>query len=286
MILVTGATGHLGKATIDHLLKSTSASNIVALARDEAKATPLRELGVKIALGTYDDTAALERAMQGVEKVLLISGLDPNRLEQHKNVVDAAKKAGVAHIAYTGIPMKDMEISALKQMMESHFQTEDYIKASGMTYTFLRNTLYTDDIPMFVGEKVLETGIHLPAGSGKVPYALRREMGEAAANILLQSEHENQVYDITGTELYSFQDVARELSQLSGKAVTYTDSDADTLAEQLKVAGVPEMLIMLALGFSADIKNHQFEELSQDLEQLLGRKPASLSIGLKELYQL
>ncbi len=286
MILVTGATGHLGTATINHLLRGTAASNIVAFARDEAKAGPLRKKGVKVQIGTYDDKAALARAMQGIEKVLLISGLDPNRLEQHQNVVDAAKEAGVAHIAYTGVPVKDVQTSAVKPLLESHFQTEDYIKASGMAYTFLRNTLYTDGIPVFAGDKVLERGIHLPAGNGKVPYALRREMGEATANVLLQEGHKDQVYQITGAELYSFEDVARELSQLSGQEVTYTDADADTFTAQLKKAGVPEMGITIMAGFSADVKAHQYELLSNDLEQLLGRKPASLSMGLKELYNL
>ena len=286
MILVTGATGHLGTAVIHHLLKNTAASNIVAFARDEAKGSPLRERGVNVQLGTYDDKAALHRAMQSVTKVLLISGMDHHRLQQHQNVVDAAKAAGVAHIAYTGVPMKDAATSAIGFLMESHFQTEDYIKASGLAYTFLRNTLYTDGIPFFAGDKVLERGIHLPAGNGKVPYALRREMGEAAANVLLQDGHENKTYALTGTELSSFEDVAQALAQLSGKPVGYSDTDAAAFSAQLKEAGVPEGLAGIIAGFSADIKAHQFEVVSNDLEHLLGRKPLSLKEALKELYNL
>src|SRR5690606_1690766 len=129
-------------------------------------------------------------------------------------------------IVYTGVSLKDVNTSAIKILMESHFQTEDYIKDSGLAYTFLRNTLYTDVIPMHVGEKVFETGILLPAGNGKVPYALRREMGEAAAKVLLQNGHENRTYEITGSELYSYTDVAQTLSELSGKSIAYTDVDA------------------------------------------------------------
>ncbi len=224
--------------------------------------------------------------MQGVEKVLLISGTDHHRLRQHQAVVDAAKESGVMHIAYTGVPMKDADTAATKALMESHFQTEDYIKASGLAYTFLRNALYMDGIPFFTGDKVLERGIHMPAGDGKVPYAMRREMGEAAANVLLQDGHENKEYNITGSDLYSFEDVAQALTQLSGKQVTYTDTDAATFITELKAAGVPEGLAGMIAGFAEDIKAHRFEITNSDLEQLLGRKPASLKDGLKELYKL
>ena len=188
----------MGAATIEHLRTKTKADKIIALARSEEKAKPLRDKGVKVRVGDFDDTTSLDRAMQDIEKVLMISGTDlNNRLLQHKNVVDAAKRAGVKHIAYTGVSMKDVRTSAIITLMNSHFQTEDYISESGLDYTFLRNTLYMDQIQLFIGEKVLETGIHLPAGNGAVPFALRSEMAEAAANVLLQDGHANKAYAIT-----------------------------------------------------------------------------------------
>lgn len=286
MILVTGATGHLGISVVEQLLKHTSANNIVAFARDENKAKHLKEKGIEVRIGTFDDKDSLDNAMRGIEKVLLISTIDHHRLQQHQNVVDAAKNADVKHILYTGVSLKDVNNSAIKVLMESHFQTEEYIKESGLNYTFLRNTLYTDVIPSFVGEKVFETGIYLPAGNGKVPYALRREMGEAAANVLLGNGHENKVYEITGSELYSYTDVATALSELSNKNVVYTDVDAEELTEQLKQIGVPEFAIFLTVGFGTETKNHQFENVSKDLENLLGRKPVVLKDALKELYNL
>ncbi|MGK6352701.1 SDR family oxidoreductase [Parapedobacter sp. DT-150] len=286
MILVTGATGHLGSATIAHLLKNTNPNQLAAFARDGNKATDLKQKGIDVRIGSFDDTASLDQAMQGIDKVLLISGTDPQRLQQHRNVVDAAKKAGVSHLAYTSVSVKDVNTSAIKVLMETHFQTEDYIKESGLAYTFLRNTLYTDGIPMFVGENVFETGIALPAGNGKVPYALRSEMGEAAANVLLQNGHENKTYEITGNDLYSYADVAKVLTELSGKTVTYTDVDAAALSAQLKQAGVPEFVVFLVTGFATDTKNNQFEIVSDDLANLLGRQPTSLKDGLKAIYQL
>jgi NAD(P)H dehydrogenase (quinone) len=286
MILVTGATGHLGSAAVSHLLKNTAAGNIVAFARDENKANHLREKGIEVRMGSYDDISSLDLAMKGIEKVLLISGNGPTRLQQHKNVIAAAKKAGIRHMAFTSIALKEMKTSAIRSFMEDLYQAEDYIKESGITYTLLRNTLYIGGTPLFGGEKVFETGIYLPTGDGKVPFALRREMGEAAANTLLQNGHENQIYKITGSDLYSYGDVANELSSISGRTVYYADADPVTFPAKLKEFGLPEIVILLITGFSADIKNHQFEIVTKDLENLLGRKPASLKEGLKEVYTL
>ncbi len=284
MILVTGATGHLGSAVVSHLLKNTSADNIVAFARDENKANHLREKGIEVRLGTYDNISSLELAMQGIDKVLLISGNGPTRLQQHKNVVDAAKKAGVRQIVFTSIALKDMKTAALRGLMEDLYQAEDFIKESGLTYTVLRNTLYTGATPLYGGEKVIETGIILPTGNGKVPFALRREMGEAAANTLLQNGHENRTYEITGSELYSYGDVANELSSLSGKTVKYADVDQVSFPMRLKELGLPQIVVLLVTSFSADVKNHQFEIVTRDMEKLLGRKPASLKEGLREVF--
>ncbi|MGC1633282.1 MAG: SDR family oxidoreductase [Gelidibacter sp.] len=286
-ILITGATGHLGTAVINQLLKNTNANTIVALARDENKAKSLKEKGVEIRLGTFEDTASLDIAMQDIEKVLLISTIDPNRFQQHKNVVDAAKKVDVKLMAYTSVTLKDLSTSMTKSLMESHFQTEDYIKASGLPYAFLRNTIYADMVPFYVGENVFETGIYLPAGTGKVPFALRREMGEATANLLSQTDpHQSKIYDITNTKLYSFEDVTKVLSELSGKTITYTNADLDTFTEMLKTNHVPELAIFMSTAFVTDFKNHQYERVTNDLKNLLGRKPATLKEALKELYKL
>ncbi|WP_017318392.1 SDR family oxidoreductase [Mastigocladopsis repens] len=282
MILVTGATGQLGTAVVKNLLENTSANRIAAFVRDESKASAL----VDIRVGSYDDTASLDKAMHGIEKVLLIAGTDEdNRLQQHQNVVDAAKKAGVQCIAYTSRTLKDRNTIANK-LMVGHFQTEDYIKASGLNYALFRNVLYMDTIPLFVGERVFDTGIYLPTGHGRVPFALRSEMGEAIAHALLESGCGNRIYKLTGSESYSFDDVAATLSDLSGKEVDYTPAEKSAFEAQMKERGVPETMVERVVGFLTDIKNGQEEEVSPDMENLLGRKPASLKKGLKVLFNL
>ena len=287
MILITGATGHLGMEVIQNLLKNTPAEKIAGLARDASKAGNLIEKGVDIRVGGYDDTASLDRAMQGIEKVLLIAGTDEeNRVRQHQNVVNAAKKAGVPWIAYTSRTLKDRKTMA-NELMEGHFQTEDVIKASGLKYAIFRNVLYMDTIPQFVGgEKVFETGIYLPAGQGRVAFALRSDMGEAIANALLKNDDDNRFYNLTGSVSYSFDDVAAALTVLAGKRVDYKPADSLEFEAQMKARGLPDPVIRRVIGFMTDIKNGQEDEVSHDLENLLGRKPVSLQEGLKRIINL
>ncbi|PWK77262.1 NAD(P)H dehydrogenase (quinone) [Mucilaginibacter oryzae] len=283
MILITGATGHLGGAVAEQLLKHLSPGEFAILARDAKKSKHFAERGIEVRLGDFDDQASLDQALKGISKVLLIPTIVPHRLEQNKRVVDTAVKQGVKHVVYTGISHKDIENSAVEGL-DAHFQTEDYIKQSGLAYTFLRNSLYMDILPFYGGEKVLDMGFYLPAGDGKVPFALRREMGEAAANVFLQQGHENKTYEIAGSELYSYADVAATLSGLTGKKVGYTAADPDDFKRQLKDAGVDDFISFVITGFNIDVKNGFFETITHDLEQLLGRKPANLERGIAEVF--
>ncbi|MET3982095.1 NAD(P)H dehydrogenase (quinone) [Mucilaginibacter sp. UYP25] len=285
-ILITGATGNLGRAVIESLLKTIPANQVVALTRDENKAADLKEKGVELRLGDYDDIASLHNAMEGIGKVLLISGgRAQNGLEQHQNVVDAAKKAGVKCIAYTGRCLKDRNTLA-NQLMKRHFETEDYIKNSGLNYILFRNILYMDAMVLLLGKDVLETGINQPAGDGIASYALRSDMGEAIGNVLANYDCDNRILDFTNSETYSFYDIAAALSELSGKNVIYTPVDPDVFLQVAMKRGLPEFVANMSLGFMTDIKNGQESKVSKDLEIILGRKPASLKEGLKILFNL
>jgi len=169
--------------------------------------------------------------------------------------------------------------------MLGHSQTEDRIKESGMNYILFHNVLYMDTIPNFVGEKVFETGIHLAVGGGRVPFALRSEIGEAIANALLESSCDNSTYNLTGSESYSFDDVAAVLTKLSGQEVSYVPIEKSAFEAQLQERGLPDIVAQRIVGFMTDIGNGQEDEVSSDLRNLLGRKPAPLEEGLKILFK-
>ncbi len=286
-VLATGATGHLGGAVIETLLKKIPANQISVITRKEEKRVEFESKGFNAFLGSYEDVASLENAMEGVDTVLLISSGDQgDRMQEHKNVVDTAKKMGATCIAYTSRCLHDRSSLANKLMVE-HFETEDYIKASGLKYTFFRNILYMDAIPQFIGGKgALERGIFLPADDGKVAFALRSEMGEAMANVLLSEDCNNKIYNFTGDKVYSFYDIAAALTELSGKEVKYTPVDESAFAEMMKQRNVPEPVIQKIIDFITDIKHNQEADIHSDLENILGHKPASLKDGLKFLFGL
>lgn len=284
MILVTGATGNLGGHVVSHLKQHLALDQFAVLARNLDKAQGYIEQGIQVRQGDFDAPESLVKAFEGVSKLLLVSTMDMYRLHQHQNVVDAAKKAGVQHVIYTGLAIQDIQTSAVKDLMISHFQTEDYIRQSGLNYTFLRNTMYAEAIPQIIGEDAVKTGIAVSGGSGKVPYVTRAELGEAIANLLLQTGHENQIYNLVGSYAYSYQDLAHLLEEIKQTTVSYQDLAEQNYRDLLGQMGLPEFLIYLTHGTVVDIANHQYEVASTDLEHLLGRKSAPLQEYLKTIY--
>ena len=286
MILVTGATGNLGSSVIEQLQKNISKDQFIATSSSDLGVDKLNKKGFKARIANFDNINTLNEAFKGIDKLLLISTMAQNRFEQHKNVIDAAKNQGVKHIIYTSLAIKDINTSGVKDLMISHFETEDYIKSSGLTYTILRNTMYADALGQILGENALNQDINLPAGDGKVPFVLRREMGEGIANLLIQDGHEDKVYAITGSKQFGLNEIAEALSEISNSKINYNNISSADFNAFLESIGFPEFAIYLHSGTIVDIKSTQYEITDTTLEKLLGRQTASIKDFLKEVFNI
>lgn len=282
MILITGASGHLGKSVARFLREKYPNLSVAALVRDPEKAAELVPLGVELRQGDYNDYASLVKAFQGADKLFLVSSNDmANRIQQQTNAVNAAKEAGVKHIFYTSFQRKTEDGSSPVAMVAAgHLDTEQKIKASGLTYTLLKNGLYMDVMPLFLGNDVATGRITLPAGDGKVAFALREELAEASAHLLAGEGHAGQTYELAGSSTESLYNLAGYLTEITGRTVTYADTDKETY---LAAAADPQMAGFIA-AFGEGIRQGEFDFPDSTLEKLLGRKPASLKQYLAAVY--
>lgn len=275
MIAITGASGHLGKATLEFLLAKTAPTSLVALVREPQKVADLSAQGVQVRAADYNDPASLVASLAGVDKLVLISSsiIGDERVQQHRNVVQAAKEAGVNHVFYTSAPQPSP--NALFTPAIDHYYTEQALIESGLTYTFFRNNLYLDILPGVVGNAAQTGTLPFPAGDGKVSFVLRNDIAEALANALLTEGHENQTYEIGAPIAWSFNDIAGALSK-NGTTVTYVDiPSADYAAELSK--HLPPVLVDMYTGMAEAVKQNDFNHPEPTLENLLGRPAVTLT---------
>lgn len=281
MIAITGATGLLGQHVIENLLQTVPANQIVAFARDVKKGASLSQKGVLVRQADYNDKASLITALQGVDKLLLISSSEVGkRTIQHRNVIEAAKSADVQFIAYTSILHADR--SPLSLHME-HVETEKMLADSGISYTLLRNGWYTENYLASV-PAALEHGVFLgAAGDGKIASATRADYALAAARVISEEGHIGKVYELAGDEAWTLEQLAKELTKQSGKQVIYNNlSQADFVAA-LKTAGLPDKLSnMLADSDIGASKGGLFDD-SHTLSKLIGRRTTTLAESIKAI---
>jgi NAD(P)H dehydrogenase (quinone) len=290
-ILITGATGQLGGSVVSHLLKKgVSPSAVSVFVRDAAKADGLKTQGISVKVGDYTDLASMVQAFQGIEKVLLVSSNDrgavENRTAHHKNAIRAAKEAGVQHLVYTSFVRKPgHEHSAIADFQQAHLMSEQYLAASGMTYTILQNGIYAEMILAFVGDKLTETGrLLFPAGDGSANWTLREELAEAAAHVLTTKGHENRTYTLTQQESVDFKTIAQEISKALGQEISYHSPDLREFNALLTNAGVPEVFIGMLSQWGAAIAENTLNASDETLASFLGRKPTTVRQFIAEHF--
>ena len=284
MILVTAATGQLGTATIDYLLKANvPAGHIAGLVRDEQKAAALSAKGIALRKGDYFDAAALEKAFPGIDTLVFISsGSIEDRVSQHRNVVNAAKASGVKHIIYTSVLLATVSLKFFPGI--DHYHSETMLKQAGIPYTVFRNTFYMEVLPMLFGGALESGQWFYAAGNAKANFAARTDMAEAIANVAANpAPHANKIYEITAGQSYSFQEIAGMVSKVVGKTISYIPVPLEALKEGLKQAGVPEAYIPMYASIAEGIGAGELDAVDGSLEKLLQRKPADLNEYLPKL---
>ena len=274
MIVVTGATGQLGKLVVDELLKTVPASEIVAAVRNPEKAQEFRAKGVQVRQADYAKPASLATAFAGADKVLLISSSEVGqRVAQHQAAIDAARDAGVKLLAYTSILNADRSSLLLS---EEHKPTEAYLRASGVPFTLLRNGYYTENHTGALPAAVEHGAVLGAAKEGRFATALRAEYAAAAAAVLTGKGHENKVYELGGDEPYTLAELAAEVARQTGKTVVYKDLPQADYAKALVGFGLPEGLAGAIADADAGASRGELNTQSHDLSRLLGRPTTSL----------
>uniref|UniRef100_A0AAU1ZYP8 NAD(P)H-binding protein n=1 Tax=Streptomyces sp. NBC_00093 TaxID=2975649 RepID=A0AAU1ZYP8_9ACTN len=265
-IVVTGATGHLGRHVVEQLLEKVPADQITAVVRDTEKASGFAARGVKIAVADYNEPETFDGVIAAGDKVLLISGneFDKGRVGQHKVVLEAAKAAGAALLAYTSAPG-----TLTAALADDHKGTEAAILESGVPYSLLRNGWYNENYTEQLAV-ALEHGVTQAAGEGKVASAARADYAAAAVAVLTGEGHENSTYELSGDTAWSFAEYAAEISKQSGKDVPYNAVSVEVFTGILVGAGLPEGLAAILAGVDASIEQGQLAGTPGDLSRLTG----------------
>lgn len=292
-IIVSGASGQFGHATASALLDM--GAEVIALSRSVDKLADLAARGADVRQADFDDPAGLLEAMKGGEKLLLISTLRVGtRVQQHRNAVEAARANGVKHIVYTSVVGGGLaDHPGVEQ--HDHYATEQLIRASGIPFTFLRNSLYSEAVATAMAIPALAAGTKPDnAGHGKVAMVSRDDCVAMAAAVLTQPGHENKAYDVTGPELLSIPEAVAMISQMAGKPIDLQHVDDEGMYLYFDSLGVPRKASDIVpdgpipwasegmVTFGQSIREGYFAVCSDDVERVTGRKPRPLASVLEQ----
>ncbi|WP_035382719.1 SDR family oxidoreductase [Ferriphaselus sp. R-1] len=278
MIVVTGATGQLGRLVIAALLKKTAATNIVAAVRNVEKAQGLAALGVHVRHADYSQPASWDAALHGADKVLLISSSEiGQRTQQHRSVIDAAKRAGIKLLAYTSVLHADTSVLGLAA---EHRETEALLRASGVPFALLRNGWYTENYAAGIPTALALGAVYGCAGDGRISSATRADYAEAAAVVLTTNNQAGNVYELAGDNAYTLSEFAAEISRQAGRAIGYVNLPEAEYKKALLGAGLPEFLAELLANSDTGVSKGALFDEGQQLSTLIGRPTTTLATAV------
>ena len=271
-IAVTGATGQLGRLLIERLRSKVPATDIVALARTPAKAA---DLGVEVREADYARPETLDKALAGIDTLMLISGSEVGQREaQHRNLIEAAKQAGVRRVVYTSLLHADTSTLGLAP---EHVATEAMLRESGLATTVLRNGWYTENYTAGAGAAVANGALIGSAGQGRIASATRADYADAAVTVLTTPGHDGQVYELAGDTAYTLAELAAEISRQSGKDVPYVDLPPAEYTAALVAAGVPAPWPDALPAIDVEAGKGALFDDGRVLSKLIGRPTTSLA---------
>lgn len=266
IIAVTGATGQLGRLVIEQLKARAPAESLVALVRDPAKAA---DLGVEARAADYDKPETLAAALKGVDVLLLISSdAVGQRVSQHRNVIEAAKAAGVKRIAYTSILRADDTPIGLGV---EHRATEAMIRESGLAYTLLRNGWYLENYAGAIAGALQAGAFVGSAGQGRISAAARADYAAAAAVVLTGEGHEGETYELAGDEAFTMAELAAETSRQTGRDLPYNNLPEEAYAEVLRSIGLPPPVAAMLAQSDVGVAQDALFNADGRLSRLIGR---------------
>ena len=280
-ILVTGATGNFGGYALKVLQDLVPEDNLYGLARTEEKGAKLKEAGIKVRIGDYTDSASLQKAFEGIDRLLFVSSTtDGDRQAQHRDVVEAAKAAGVSYIAYTSFGKATESTSPLAA---DHRFTEQLIEESGIAHTFLRNNWYLENEAAFLAAGAKGGKFIYAGGNGQAGWALRREYAEVAARAVSGKFDFPKILELGGS-LRTYEDLGAALRGATGKDLEVISADEATAAKNLvENAGVPQNVAELLVSFQQIVKSGALAVQPYDFEKYLGKPLTPMVDAIKEV---
>jgi NAD(P)H dehydrogenase (quinone) len=282
-ILITGASGHLGGGVLDHLLTMVPASQLIAAGRGMEPMARFAAQGVITRHVDFDDPASVERVLENVGTLYLVPTAAPNRLEQHQRVIDTAKATGVQHVLYSGVIHHDE--TGFGAAVSDHQALERYILSSGLPHTFVRNSIYLDVMPLFLGNAV-ESGVFaLPVSPSGVSWASRADLAEATARIIANPAMQGRVHALSLPQAVDYAAVAATVSKISGRPVSHVDLSVDAYEQVLVQVGLPAGQANFLAGLANAMAKGVIHEPNSGLADLLGRAPESMEHYLQNALQ-
>ncbi len=283
ILLVTGASGQLGRRVVDLLLEK-DAGKVVAMTREPARLAGLAERGVEVRAGDFDDGTTLAAAFAGVDRALLIStdavGRPGGRKQHHRTAVEAAVAAGVKHIVYTSGPSPHPD--AAFAIADDHYWTEQAIAAAPVGWTFLRNNLYAEVALMGLVNAVASGTLMTATHGGARSYVTREDCARVAAAALADAFEGTRILDVTGPAAVSQAELAGMASAISGRAVALVDVSDEVLHEALTGFGMPAPVVDMLAGFDREAAQGYYAMVTPVVEALTGSPPMALETFLKQ----